>query len=335
MKALILAGGFATRLQPLTKTIPKALLPIGNIPFLAHQIGLLVRHGVTDVTLLTGYLAEDFDRFSSSAARLGATLQISTEAEPLGTAGAIRSVTDGIDDTFLVLNGDVLTDIDIGALIAFHRERDAAITMSLTFVPDSDGFGVVPIDERGAVQEFIQNVKGESKPGDWINAGIYVMEPSVMARVPAGVKVEFEHPPDPVFPALLADNVPFYAMRCEGYWIDIGNRERYLQANADLLDRAIEAPYDGQLLRVDQTLSDGTHLGAPILLSHAPVGKGARLGPHAVLGGGVRIGEGATVERSVLLPGAQVAPRATVRDSILGPSAVIDADDTVIEQIVV
>jgi len=333
MKALILAGGFATRLRPITDRIPKALLPIGNVPFLEHQIRLLARHGVDDAVLLTGYLAEDFGPFAQRMTRYGVRLEISTEDEPLGTAGALRTKLDELDGTTLVFNGDVLTDIDISVLLKQHRDKEAAITMALSYVPDSGGYGVVQTDEDDRVLAFVQNVKGEPRPGDWINAGIYAIEPRIIARVPPGRKVELEHPPDPVFPALLADGEPFYAMRSDAYWIDIGARDRYLQAHVDVLDGRADVSVEGTLMREDKTLPDGTRIVAPTLLSHAPVGRGAVLGPYACLGQGCTIGERATVERSVVLTGARVGAGATVRGSILGSGATIEPGEECIDDI--
>ncbi len=324
MRALIIAGGLGTRLRPVTDHVPKSLLPICNVPFLEHQIRLLARHGIDEATLLTGYRAKDFDRMVPQAARHGVALSISTEERPLGTAGAVRNALQDDGGSLLVLNGDVLTDFDLHPMIEQHRATGAIVTMALTEVDDSGGYGVVKMDEAGRVAVFVQNPKGESRPADWINAGIYVMEPRALDRVRPGERAEFEHPPDPVFPALLADGEPFYGYRAGGYWIDIGTRERYLQVHRDILDGRIDAAMDGTLMRDDKDLPDGTRIVGPTLLAHAPVGSGTTLGPHAVLGAGCRIGERAVVERSIVHGGATVGARAVIRDSILGATAIVD-----------
>ncbi|HEX9775518.1 MAG TPA: NDP-sugar synthase [Actinomycetota bacterium] len=325
MKALILAGGLGTRLLPVTEHVPKSLLPICNVPFLEHQVRLLARHGVDEAVLLTGYRARDFESFATSAARHGVRLVVSTEDEPLGTAGAVRLALDPGEDTALVFNGDVLTDIDVSALLALHRARNAAVTIALSWVQDADGLGVVPMDDDGRVTAFIQNVKGTPMPGDWINAGIYALEPRVLAGVSPGERRDFEHPPDPLFPALLAAGERFAGYRSEAYWLDIGTRERYLRAHRDVLDGvAGAAAVNGTVVREDRTLDDGTRIAGPVLLSHAAVGPGATLGPHTSLGQGCSIGAGAVVERSVVLAGAHVGERAVVRDSIVGGTATVE-----------
>ena len=325
MKALILAGGFGTRLKPLTDHTPKSLLPIANVPFLEHQIRLLARHGVDDAILLTGYLASAFDAFVNRASRYGVRLEISTETEPLGTAGAVRSRADDVDDTFLVFNGDVLTDIDLSALMEQHRARSAAVTMALSYVPDAGGFGVVQMADDDRVTAFVQHPKGESKPGDWINAGIYAMEPEVIRRVPAGEFRDFERPPgEPLFPSLVNEGAPFFGYRSESYWLDIGLPDRYLQAHWDVLDRRVDATPDGTLLSEGRSLGDGTELVAPLLLSHAPVGAGARLGPYVSLGAGCSVGARAVLERAVICEGAQIGEGAIVRDSVIGPNASVE-----------
>lgn len=330
MKALIIAGGLGTRMRPLTDHVPKSLLPICNVPFLEHQIRLLARHGVDEVVLLTGYLPDDFGPFARNMTRHGVRLEISTETEPLGTAGAVRSQLDGLDGTTLVLNGDVLTDIDVGELVRQHRARAAAVTMALSYVPDSGGYGVVPLDDDGRVQAFAQNPKGEGFPGDWINAGIYAMEPEVIARIPAGEFRDFERPPgEPLFPALVAEGAPFYGYRSDAYWIDIGTPDRYRQAHRDVLDGRGSFHLDGTLMADDKALGDGTTILGPTLLSHAPVGAGATLGPHTTLGPGCSVGARARVERTVVHGGARVGEDATVRDCVLGSTAVVEPGATV------
>lgn len=328
MRALILAGGFATRLRPLTEKIPKSLLPIANRPFLEHQLGLLARHGVSDATLLTGYLADAFEPFVRSVARLGVALTVSTEEQPLDTAGAVRTQLDLLDGATLVFNSDVLTDLDLTAMVEQHRRTGAALTIALHHVQDARPYGLVPTDEQHRVQAFLEKQPVE-QPG-WINAGTYCIEPHLLEQIPPDTKWSFEYQ---LFPAALEAGEPVYGFRSESYWLDIGNPQRYLQANVDALDGALALSMDGQLMRGDMTLGDGTTINAPTLLSHAPVGAGAVLGPHCVLGPGCHVGAGAVVERSVLLPGARVGARAVVRGSILGPETPVADGAEAIEQV--
>lgn len=322
MKALIVAGGLGTRLRPLTDHVPKSLLPIANRPFLEHQIRLLAAHGVNGATLLTGYLPEDFGPFGDRMAALGVAVDVSTEREPLGTAGAVRSCLDRLDGTTIVFNGDVLTEIEVGALVEFHRARGAVVTIALTPVEDASAYGLVTLDERNRVQAFLEKPTGEAAArGGLINAGIYVLEPRVLDRIPLDTAWSFE---TQLFPSLLEDGEPVYGFPSDAYWLDIGTPERYLQAHYDVLQGRARAAVDGRMVTEDVSLPDGTRVLGPCLLSHAPVGAGTTLGPLTTIGPGVQIGAGAVVERSVLHAGVRVGEGAVVRRSILGRDVVVD-----------
>jgi len=330
VKALILAGGFGTRLRPLTDTVPKSLLPIGNVPFLEHQIRLLAEHDIREATLLTGYLAEEFDQFvQAMKAKLGVTLLISTEQKPLGTAGAVRSRLDDLDGTTIVLNGDVLTDLDLSSVISFHLQKNAVVTIVLTPVDDARPYGLVPRDERDRVLEFLEK-PAELVPGN-INAGTYVLEPSVLKMVPPDEFWQFEQQ---LFPSLLKAGAPVFGYLSDAYWLDIGSPERYLQAHHDILSGRARATVDGSILIESTTLADGTEIVAPVLLSHAPVGAGATIGPLTTIGPGARIGAGARVARSVVSAGAVVGERAVVSDSVVGAGARVEADAELAHEIV-
>ncbi|MEX2556524.1 MAG: NDP-sugar synthase [Actinomycetota bacterium] len=304
MKALILAGGEGTRLRPLTYTIPKSLLPICNRPFLEHQLRLMRTHGITDAMLLTGYLADAFDPFVERMAGEGIRLEVVRETEPLGTAGAVRNVLDRMDGTTIVFNGDVLTDLDLTALLAAHRATGAVATLTLTPVQDAGPYGLVPLDDAGRVQGFVEKPPPEvASKGGLINAGTYVLEPETLADVPAGEMWSFERQ---VFPVLV-ERGSVFGFPSDKYWLDIGTPERYLQAHWDVLaGRAKTAEPVGR--RAGDVLLD---VGA-----EAPDGVGM-----AVLGLGARIEAGAEVARSVLLDGAHIRTRARVRGSVLGPGS--------------
>ena len=307
MKALILAGGEGTRLRPLTYTTPKSLLPICNRPFLEHQLRLMREHGITSAMLLTGYLAEAFEPFVSHMAREGVTLEIVREERPLGTAGAVRNVLDRLDGTTVVFNGDVLTDLDLTALISSHRSRGAAVTLTLTPVADAGPYGLVPLDGDGRVQAFLEKPEPEvARAGGLINAGTYVLEPRVLADMPAGKMWSFERQ---VFPSLVERGEAVFGFASDTYWLDIGTPERYLQAHWDILDGRSGSEPLGEMVRDDLLLGEGARCD----------GGGWR----AVLGPGAVIGRGATVEGSVLLEGAIVEADAHVLDSVLGPHVII------------
>jgi len=307
LKALILAGGEGTRLRPLTYTIPKSLLPICNRPFLEHQLRLMRDHGITDATLLTGYLAEAFEPFAQRMADEGIALEVVREERPLGTAGAVRNVLDSLDGTTIVFNGDVLTDLDLTALIASHAERRAAVTLTLTPVDNAGPYGLVPLDADGRVQAFLEKPEPAiARRGGQINAGTYVLEPRVLADIPAGEMWSFERQ---VFPSLVERGERVYGFVSEAYWLDIGTPERYLQAHWDVLDGRSHADAVGRR-EGDVLLAEGADAGGAT-------------GP-AVLGPNARAERGAHLKRAVLLEGAVVEKHGIVRDAVVGPGVTIE-----------
>jgi mannose-1-phosphate guanylyltransferase len=311
--AVILAGGEGTRLRPLTNTAPKSLLPICNVPFLQHQIALLARHGTRGAVLLTGYLPAAFEPFSERVAReRGVRLDVSREETPLGTAGAVRSVLDRLTGPTLVFNGDVLTDLDLTALMSFHAEHAAAVTIALTPVDDAGPYGLVRTAADGRVEEFLEKPPPEvGRLGGMINAGTYVIEPSTLGDVPEGEMWSFERQ---VFPSLLARGETVCGFPSPAYWLDIGTPARYLAAHRHALDGRIDIEMVGR--RIDRvTLVDEV----------ATVEAGASIGPYVVVGGGAVVERGAVVEGSVLLEGSRVGPGARVANSVLGPGATVES----------
>jgi len=294
----VLVGGEGTRLRPLTYTIPKQLLPVAGVTMLERVLGRLAAHGVEDVVLSMGYRPDAFrERFPEGRAG-GVELTYAVEPEPRDTAGAIRFAAEdaGIDDTFLVVNGDVLTELDVTALIGFHRERGGLATIALTPVEDPSAFGAVPTDAHGRVTAFIEKPPIDLAPTNLINAGTYVLEPAVLSMIPPGVRVSIERE---TFPALVAER-KLYAMASDAYWLDTGTPAQYLKANLDLV------------------------------AGHALLEAGSRVDPTArvcrsVVGGGARIEDGAVVRSSVVLAGAVIGAGATVEGSIVGAGARIGA----------
>jgi mannose-1-phosphate guanylyltransferase len=332
--AIVLVGGEGTRLRPLTSTTPKPLLPIGNVPFLEHQLAWLGRHGVDDVVLSLGYLPDAFvahfpgDRFG------GMRLRYAIEAEPLGTAGGIRYAADqaGIDERVVVCNGDVLTDLDLSAFVRFHHDRGAAATISLARVADPSAFGVVPTAADGEVKEFVEKPPPGRAPTDWINAGTYVLEPEVLERVPTGANVSIERE---TFPALLDEAHRLFAYQSDAYWLDIGTPEKYLEAHADVLAgklgtaslpaHAVERS-PGVWCQGEVEIAPDAVVQPPVLIGGGTtIGPGARVS-HSVLGAGCTIGDGAHVLRSVVIDGARLHPEAEAVDSVIGPGAVLEHD---------
>jgi mannose-1-phosphate guanylyltransferase len=321
MRAVVLVGGFGTRLRPLTYSVPKPMLTVGHVPIIERLIANLVRGGVTDVTLALGFKPEPFLEAFPDGTCAGATLRYAVEPEPLDTAGAIRFAADaaGIDDTFVVANGDVLTDLDIGALVAFHRANHADATVHLIAVDDPSSFGVVAIDDAGRIERFVEKPAPGTAPSNLINAGTYVLEPSVLARIPPAQKVSIERV---TFPSIVADGV-LVGLATDDYWIDTGKPDLYLAANLDLVTGRRSAhpcePVDpGATVHADAVVVDS------VVDAGATVHAGASVERSVILNGAI-VETGATVVDSVVM--GHVRRDATVRDSVLGAGASVDEGD--------
>lgn len=328
MKAVVLVGGEGTRLRPLTLTTPKPLLPIANVPFIERQLAWLGAHGVDEVVLSLGYLPDAFmEHFSDD--RFGdIKLRFVVEHEPLGTAGGIRFAAEGLDERVLVCNGDVLTDLDLGALLAFHDERGAAATIALTQVGDPSAFGVVPTRTDGEVIAFVEKPPRGQAPSNWINAGTYVLEPEVIDAIPPRLTVSIERE---TFPRMLEGPARLFAMRSDAYWLDIGTPQKYLEAQLDVANgRLGRPPVVGAVERGEAVwIEAGAEIAESAdLVGPAVIGVGARVGADArveasVLGPGTVVGEGSNLLRSVVLRGATVAPGERVTDKVVSREAVL------------
>jgi mannose-1-phosphate guanylyltransferase len=308
MQAIVLVGGEGTRLRPLTSDVPKPAVTLVDRPFLAYAIEWLAAHGVSEVVLACGFLPDVLREALGEEERAGVSITYVEEPEPLGTAGAIRFAAEALgerlDDRFLALNGDVLTDLDLSELVRTHEERDARASIALYPVEDSSAYGLVHYDEQGRVLEFLEKT-GEVAPGE-INAGAYVLDRSVLELVPVGRAVSIERE---VFPRLVGDGLS--ALPLNGYWMDIGTPERYLQASWDILEGRVES-------RVEPTSS------GLLVAAGAVIAADARVGPRAVVSAGCRVEAGAEVGESVLLDGCIVGEGARVQDSILAPGARVE-----------
>jgi mannose-1-phosphate guanylyltransferase len=299
VQALVLAGGEGTRLRPLTLTLPKPVIPLAGRPFLTFMLDWLHRHGVDDVLLSCGYRSHDVERVLGDEHR-GMRLRYVVEDEPLGTAGPLRLAADEgvLEERVLVLNGDCLTDIDLTAELAEHEERSAKATLALVPVDDTSPYGVVPTNEDGTVEAFLEKRPGPA-PTNRINAGAYVLEREIVERVPAGRAVSIERE---VFPELVGDGL--YGYLADGYWIDIGTPERYHEATYDLLAGRLES----ELPARDETAS---------LVYEPCITSGARIGPLSVLGRHCSVGDGSVIERSVIHDSVRVGHECEVVESVL------------------
>ncbi len=330
MRAVVLVGGEGTRLRPLTLTTPKQMLPVVEQPMIERVLGQLARHGVDDAVLSLGYKPDAFINAYPQGSVSGVRVTYAVEPDPLDTAGAIRFAAGhaGIDETFVAVNGDVLTDIDIGAVVELHRRRGAAGTIALTPVDDPSAFGVVPTDDEGRVIEFIEKPARDEAPTNLINAGIYVLEPTVLAGIPPDIRVSIERD---TFPAMVEDG-SLYALGSDAYWLDTGTPDTYLRAHYDLVGGRRTGPPAPQA-ELDPSLGPGVwRIGevsvASTAIAGSLVGRGATVAENAVvtnsvIGHGAVVEEGATVADSVVLAGARVAASASVDGSIIGAEAII------------
>jgi mannose-1-phosphate guanylyltransferase len=308
MKAVVLVGGFGTRLRPLTETVKKELLPLVDRPILDHTLDRLVRHGVHEVVMSSPYLEEAFHPFIES--RHGEPrIAWVTEREPLDTGGAIvNTLAEVGDQPFFALNGDICTDLDLTGMRAFHDDRGAAITIALHHVDDARAFGLVATDPDGRVQAFREKPE-EAMPGD-VNAGTYLIDPAVLAPWVADRAISIERE---IFPAVIEAGRPVFGYVADAYWMDLGTPEKYLQAHFDLLGGRVR----------------GVDYEAPWIAADADVDPDASVGKRTAVGSEARIAAGATVEDSVVHPGASIATGAVVRGSIVGPGARVGANATV------
>jgi mannose-1-phosphate guanylyltransferase len=315
MTAVVLAGGKATRLRPLSLSRPKGMVPVLNRPFMEHVLAYFQQYGITKVVLALGHEAEPLREHFGDGSRFGVSIEYSVEEEPLGTAGAVKKLEASLHDTFIVYNGDVYTTIPLDEVVAVHRAREAIATIALTPVDDPSQYGVVETDDRGSIRRFIEKPKPGMTSANSINAGIYVLEPGVFRHMNEGF-VMFEID---VFPSLLKAGAPFYAHDYDAYWIDIGTPEKYRKLNLDLAD-CIESGQD-----INGRPTEPRILIAPDVLVH----PSAMLLPPAVIGPGTTLMEDAFVHRSVLWEGCMISERATVRDSVLADRCVVGPHSSV------
>jgi mannose-1-phosphate guanylyltransferase len=307
MQALVLVGGEGTRLRPLTLTQPKPALPLVDRPFIRYMVDWLGHHGVTKVLMACGFRAEDLRSALGDEVPGGPSITYMQESEPLGTAGPLRLAADQglLEDRFLMLNGDVLTDLDLTALQRQHEETEAMLTLALYPVDDPSSYGLVRRADDGRVLEFLEKPEPDEIDTDEVSAGAYVVEGAVVDRVPAGRAVSIERE---IFPELVGNGL--YGRRLEGYWMDIGTPERYLQASWDILEGRVQT--DVIPSASGMWVDDG-----------AVIDDRATVGPRAVVRAGCEVAGGAVVSGSVLLDSCRIGAEAEVRDAILAPGVTV------------
>jgi mannose-1-phosphate guanylyltransferase len=317
VQAVILVGGQGTRLRPLTSTLPKPVVPLVDRPFIAFMLEWLRDHGVDDVIMSCGFLATKLREVLGDGSDLGLRLRFVEEPDPRGTAGALKLAEPMLDERFLMLNGDVLTDIDLTAQIAQHEATGATATLALVPVADPTAYGVVILEEDRSVREFIEKPSSDRVKSNLISAGAYVLERSILDLVPVERNVSIERE---VWPLLVGDGL--YGFPSESYWLDIGTPARYLQGTFDIIEgnvaTAVRERLGSDWLAIDETAQlDGRVIPPAVLERGVQVAAGAHVGSLVVLGADVRIGAGTVVERAVILQGTQIGEGCELRDCIV------------------
>jgi mannose-1-phosphate guanylyltransferase len=319
MQALILVGGEGTRLRPLTSTIPKPVVPLVDRPFISYMLEWVRGHGVTDVVMSCGFLAAGVRNVLGDGSGLGIRLRYVEEPRPMGTGGAVKYAESLLEERFLMLNGDVLTDLDLGAQLEQHERTGARATLALIGVDDPSAYGLVRLDADRTVKEFLEKPSPDQIDTNLISAGAYVLEREVLSLIPPDVPCSIERE---VFPRLVGQGL--YGCPGEGYWLDIGTPERYLEATFDILERNVAtgvALDDGFLGVADGVASAGRVVPPAVVEAGCRIGAGSRVGSLAVLGRDVRVGEEATIERAVVLQGAEIGDRCHLEQCIVGAGA--------------
>jgi NDP-sugar pyrophosphorylase family protein len=324
MRAMILAGGMSTRLYPLTKQVPKPIVPVAGEPISGHVMRWLASFGYDEVAINVFYLAELVRDTFGDGSRYGVKLHYLHERELTGSAGALKQMEGWFDGTFVVVGCDDLTDADLASLVRFHKERGALATIGLLEVDEVDQYGVVILDDDGRITGFQEKPAKGTEKSKLANTGIYVFEPAIFGRIPANTFYDFGKQ---VFPKLVAGGLPFYAMELKGaYWRDIGTPEEYRRATEDVLSgrvrikgaRATGIPL-GVYVPGDARIEGDVRLGDGV-----EIGNGAVIVGPSVIGDRVRIGACAVLERAIVWNGATIGPRAVVRDTIVGESYAVD-----------
>ena len=287
-----------------------------------HILELLREHGFTDVVVTVAFLPQAIRTYFGDGGSLGVNIEYSVEESPLGTAGSVRLASDRLDETFLVISGDALTDIDLNKIVDFHKEKGAAVTIGLKSVENPLEFGIVITDEDGKVERFLEKPTWGQVFSDTINTGIYVLEPEVLRHIPTDRPFDFSKE---LFPLLLEMGRPIYGYVCEGYWQDIGNLDQYREANADALDEKVRLNIPGLKIRGDVWIGEGVEIddvegveGPAFIGNYCTVSPESSVGPYTVLGPGTTLRERARVSRSVIDASCYIGRSATIEGAILG-----------------
>ncbi len=329
MKAIIIAGGMGTRLRPLTYSMPKPIVPLVNKPFVFHQIDLLKRFGITDIILNLHYLSDNIRNIFEDEKKQGIRISFSIEETPLGTAGAVKNAEEFFDGSpMLIFNGDILTDINLTKMMAFHEEKKAKVTIAMTKVDNPTIYGLVVTDEDSRILEFREKPSWEQVVANTINAGIYIVDPSIFKLVPKGKEFSFERQ---LFPMLLEKKEKMYGYRTDAYWMDIGDPVKYLKAHHDILSGYVMAQIPGNRVTTDMWMEDDVNIsksakvrGKTLLGGHSTIAEDVTMEETVVIGESVVVGKGAKLKNCVILPKTLIGENVRIEDSVIGSRCTIE-----------
>jgi mannose-1-phosphate guanylyltransferase/phosphomannomutase len=322
VKAVIMAGGEGTRLRPLTSNLQKAMIPLVNRPMMEHIVRLLKEHGFEDLVVTVGFLANTIRTYFGDGSEFGVRMVYATEETPLGNAGSVRNAMDELDERFLVVASDVVTDVDLSAVVRYHEDKGALATIGLKAMENPLEFGIVITRPDGAIERFLEKPTWGQVFSDTVNTGIYVLEPEIFEFIPPGRPVDFS---GEVFPALLEAGKPLYGHMCEGYWEDVGTLDAYWRAHKDVLDGKVDLDIPGFKLAQGVWLGEaseidpGARIEGPVVIGdYCRIDAGVHLREYTVLGSNVMVGGGAELERAVVHDSVYLGPSVRLRGSVVG-----------------
>ncbi|MDD5688314.1 MAG: NDP-sugar synthase [Elusimicrobia bacterium] len=317
MKAIILIGGFGTRLRPLTCNTPKPLLPVVNKPFSLYQIELLKKYGIKDIVLCMAYLPSEFEKYLGDGRKYGVNISYAIEKSPLGTGGAIKNAEKYINDSVIIFNGDVLTDIDLAKLIKFHRNKKSKATISLVRVPDPTSYGLVETAKNGKIKQFLEKPSLNQITCDTISAGTYIFEPEIFSEMPPDVVYSVERE---LFPTLLSKKIPFYGYIYSGYWIDIGTTEKYLQVHNDLMNQ-MKKNVIGKNSKIAKSVRIFGHLAVG---NNTTIAEKTTISGNVCLGNDVKVGKNCFLSNCVVLTNTIIEEDSKIENSLIGKNCIIE-----------
>ena len=327
MKAVILVGGEATRLRPLTCNTPKIMVPVLNRPFLERLVDYLKEHNITDIILAGGESLEQIQDYFGDGSKLGVRITYSVEDFPMGTAGAVKNAERFLDDAFIVFNGDVFTDIDLRVMMRLHRENKAIASLALTSVDDPTTYGVVETDSQGRVKRFIEKPSWDKVTTNMINAGIYILEPDILSYITLNAFSMFEHD---VFPPLLEKGQAIYGYPFQDYWIDIGTPDKYLKVQHDLLQRYVGDK--GTKFEGESFVHSSAQIEGPAIIGEAcSIDKNSIVKGPAVLGARCRVEEDAVIEEAILWQDCRIGKGAKLRNCLVASRCFIGEESEILD----